>query len=52
MIWPESPMNFTYGSDKAFQELVANFTRQNHTSLLFNSLEPAPATARTIPRCS
>ena len=35
-------MNFTYGSDRAFQELVANFTRQNHTSLLFNSLEPAP----------
>ncbi len=42
MIWPESPMNFTYGSDKTFQEFVANFARQNHTSLLFNSLEPAP----------
>jgi apolipoprotein N-acyltransferase len=43
VIWPESPMNFTYGSDSAFRELVANFTRQNHTSLLLNSLEPAPA---------
>ncbi len=42
VIWPESPMNFTYASDKSFQEFVANFTRQNHTSLLFNSLEPAP----------
>jgi apolipoprotein N-acyltransferase len=43
VIWPESPMNFTYGSDQTFQEFVADFTRQNHTSLLFNSLEPAPA---------
>ena len=43
VIWPESPMNFTYGSDTAFRELVAGFTRQHHTSLLFNSLEPAPA---------
>jgi apolipoprotein N-acyltransferase len=42
VIWPESPMNFTYASDRTFQELVANFTRENHTSLLFNSLEPAP----------
>jgi apolipoprotein N-acyltransferase len=43
VIWPESPMNFTYGSDSALRELVVNFTRQHHTSLLFNSLEPAPA---------
>lgn len=42
VIWPESPMNFTYASDRSFQELVARFTRENHTSLLFNSLEPAP----------
>ena len=42
VIWPESPMNFTYASNKTFQEFVADFTRQNHTSLLFNSLEPAP----------
>lgn len=42
VIWPESPMNFTYASDKNFQEFVAEFTKQNHTSLLFNSLEPAP----------
>ncbi len=43
VIWPESPMNFTYGSSKAFQELVADFTTRNHTSLLLNSLESAPA---------
>jgi apolipoprotein N-acyltransferase len=42
VIWPESPMNFTYASDPSFQELVARFARDNHTSLLFNSLEPAP----------
>jgi apolipoprotein N-acyltransferase len=42
VVWPESPMNFTYASDHAFQEMVANFTKENHTSLLFNSLEPAP----------
>ncbi len=43
VIWPESPMNFSYGSDSALQELLGNFTRQNHTSLLLNSLERAPA---------
>jgi len=42
VIWPESPMNFTYASDSSFQQFVAEFTQQNHTSLLFNSLEPAP----------
>ncbi len=42
VVWPESPMNFTYAEDRTFQELVANFTRDNHTSLLFNALEPAP----------
>jgi apolipoprotein N-acyltransferase len=35
-------MNFTYGTDPQFQTLVAQFTRQNHTALLFNSQEPAP----------
>lgn len=42
VIWPESPMNFTYASDREFQAWVANFTRSNRTSLLLNSLEPAP----------
>lgn len=40
VIWPESPMNFTYASDRMFQAQLATFTKQNHTSLLFNSLEP------------
>ena len=35
-------MNFSYASDKTFQDVVTKFTRENHTSLLFNSLEPAP----------
>jgi len=43
VIWPESPMNFSYSSDQALQEQLANFTKQNHTALLFNSQEPAPA---------
>lgn len=42
VVWPESPMNFTYASDKNFQQLVAKFAAENHVSLLFNSLEPAP----------
>ena len=42
VVWPESPMNFSYASDKTFQDVVAKFTRDNHTSLLFNSLEAAP----------
>ncbi|HKV32818.1 MAG TPA: apolipoprotein N-acyltransferase [Pyrinomonadaceae bacterium] len=40
VIWPESPMNFTYAPDQKFQEQLATFTKQNRTSLLFNSLEP------------
>jgi len=43
VIWPESPMNFTYAGDKTFQGQLADFARTNHTSLLFNSLEPTPA---------
>jgi apolipoprotein N-acyltransferase len=43
VIWPESPMNFTYANDSEFREIVADFTRRNRVSVLFNSLEPAPA---------
>jgi apolipoprotein N-acyltransferase len=42
VVWPESPMNFTYGTDKNLQQLISKFTRDNHTSLLLNSLEAAP----------
>jgi apolipoprotein N-acyltransferase len=41
VVWPESPMNFTYAADKGFQDWVGKFTKEHHTSLLFNSLEPA-----------
>jgi apolipoprotein N-acyltransferase len=41
VIWPESPMNFTYSSDRVLQERLAGFTRDNRTSLLFNSQEPS-----------
>jgi apolipoprotein N-acyltransferase len=41
VVWPESPMNFTYASDKAFQQWVAQFATFNRASLIFNSLEPA-----------
>lgn len=42
VIWPESPMNFTYGNAREFQELVTRFSLENGTYLLLNSLEPAP----------
>ena len=42
VIWPESPMNFAYGADAAFRDLVGRFAQQHHTLVLFNSQEPAP----------
>lgn len=39
-IFPESPMNFMYDSDREFQEFIGNFARRNKTSVLFNSAEP------------
>lgn len=41
VIWPESPMNFSYSRDPHLRDVVANFARSNHTSVLLNSLEPA-----------
>jgi apolipoprotein N-acyltransferase len=41
VIWPESPMNFSYSRDPHLREVLANFARSNHTSVLLNSLEPA-----------
>ncbi|HEY0547697.1 MAG TPA: apolipoprotein N-acyltransferase [Pyrinomonadaceae bacterium] len=43
VIWPESPMNFMYARDFEFREMLASFTKANHTSVIFNALEPAPA---------
>lgn len=42
VIWPESPMNFTYANDTALREWMARFATENHASVIFNSLEPAP----------
>lgn len=42
VVWPESPMNFTWGVEPELRERLANFTRENHTSLLFNSQEVSP----------
>ncbi|HXS02145.1 MAG TPA: hypothetical protein VN724_16335, partial [Pyrinomonadaceae bacterium] len=41
VIWPESPMNFTYSSDRVLQERLSAFTRDNRIYLLFNSQEPS-----------
>jgi apolipoprotein N-acyltransferase len=42
VIWPESPMNFSYSRDSQLQDAVGTFARTNHTSVLLNSIEPAP----------
>lgn len=42
VIWPESPMNFTYGTDQELRDRLTQFTQRNHTSLILNSQEPAP----------
>jgi len=42
VIWPESPMNFSYSRDPKLREIVGNVARTNHASILLNSLEPAP----------
>jgi apolipoprotein N-acyltransferase len=42
VIWPESPMNFTYGNDSQLRDLLVKFAAANETSVLFNSQEAAP----------
>jgi apolipoprotein N-acyltransferase len=42
LIWPESPMNFSYSRDAQLQNIVANLARTHRTYVLLNSLEPAP----------
>jgi apolipoprotein N-acyltransferase len=39
VIWPESPMNFAYGSDAKLRDRLAQFAIRNQTSLLLNSME-------------
>jgi apolipoprotein N-acyltransferase len=41
VIWPESPMNFSYSRDSHLRDVVTKFALTNNTSVLLNSLEPA-----------
>ncbi len=42
LIWPESPMYFTYGGDSQLRERLSQFAKRHHTSVLLNSQEAAP----------
>jgi len=42
VVWPESPMNFTYGTDIQLRDRLAKFAQANRTSILLNSQEIAP----------
>ncbi|MEJ7709266.1 MAG: hypothetical protein WKF84_05245 [Pyrinomonadaceae bacterium] len=50
VVWSESPMNFAYTRDSAFRSIVTEFARRHRTSVIFNSLEPAPGAAPIILR--
>ena len=41
VIWPESPMNFSYSRDPHLKEIAGSFAKAYHASILMNSLEPA-----------
>jgi apolipoprotein N-acyltransferase len=41
IIWPESPMNFSYARDAELRSILATLARTNRASVLLNSLEPA-----------
>jgi apolipoprotein N-acyltransferase len=43
VVFPESPMNFSYARDAEWRETVADFAQRERASILFNSMEPAPA---------
>ncbi|PYS79684.1 MAG: hypothetical protein DMF70_12605 [Acidobacteria bacterium] len=36
VIWPESPMNFSYSRDSQLRDAVATLARTNHTAVLLN----------------
>jgi apolipoprotein N-acyltransferase len=42
VVWPESPMNFSYSRDPHLRDIIGSFARSNHVYVLLNSLEPAP----------
>jgi len=41
VLWPESPMNFSYSRDPQLRKTIGDFARANNISILLNSLEPA-----------
>ena len=43
IVWPESPMNFHYSRDAGLRATVAEVARENHASVIFNAMEPAPS---------
>ena len=43
VVFPESPMYFSYARDAEWRETVSRFAREERASVLFNSMEPAPA---------
>lgn len=42
VIFPESPMNFSYGEDAELRRFLGDFARKHEASVLFNSAEPNP----------
>ncbi len=40
VVFPESPMNFMYETDRETREFIDGFARRNNVSVLFNSAEP------------
>ena len=42
VVFPESPMNFSYGEDAELRTFLGNFARKHNASILFNSAEPNP----------
>ncbi len=42
VIWPESPMYFSYGSDQQLRERIAAFAKEHRAFVLLNSQEVAP----------
>lgn len=40
IIFPESPMNFAYGNDTRFRQVIGDFARELNAAILFNSQEP------------
>jgi len=42
VIFPESPMNFSYGEDPELRRFIGDFALKHNASVLFNSAEPNP----------